>query len=209
MKAALPSLLLLAAVLHAGQASAQDEPRPLKDLSVVKAEPTAPRRPVFGGGDASTPTSFFADWSVTSDSAWTSVPGFETTPHGLRKTTLSPSWLALGPWWQFNVRASTTAPGGIRVTARAGGTAGQRLPASAVDLLDGGPPDPAFAVLDPAMRQTIWSAGIGVDRTFRLGQVDVTLFGEALFVTGDAPGTTAPQNDDTPVRATAGMQLKF
>jgi hypothetical protein len=209
MKVALRALLLLALALHADPASAQDETRPLGDLSVVKTEPVAPPRPVLRGGDASTPASFFADWSVSSDAAWTSVPGFEATPDGLRKSTLSPSWLALGPAWRFTVKASSRGPGGIRLTARAGGTSGQRLPESAAEVLDRGPARPEFATLDPAMRQTIWSAGLLAERTFRLRQLDLTLFGEALLLTGEPPGTKAPKNEKKPLRTTAGMRLEF
>lgn len=163
--------------------------------------------------------SFFDGWSLSGNSKWTDARGFRSSPlRGSATTTsvaLSPSWLALGPTWDFNLRASKTGPGGLRFNARAGGTSGGRLPLFASDFLSGdGPAGPAFEALDPATRGTIWSAGVAVDRVFELGPVDVSVFGEALFISGRAPGEAGGQPPpgvqfDTPIRLTTGVGVKF
>jgi hypothetical protein len=169
----------------------------------LKAKPVPADRPLF------------FDWSLEGSSSWSAAHGFQVRGDGTVAPVpgLSPSWLALGPSWDFNVRAGMTGPGGVRFTAKAGGTSGGRMPLFASPMLvAGGAAGPLNQQLDPAQRDQIWSVGTEVERVFDLGRIDLSLFGEAVYLGGKLPiDTAAPPGvkSDKPLRLMGGAGIKF
>ena len=160
----------------------------------------------------------FHDWSLDGSSSWSGPHGFQMRGDGTMAPVpgLSPSWLALGPSWDFTLRARAQGPGGVTFTAKAGGTSNGRMPLFASPLLVGqGTAGPFNQQLDLAHRDQIWSAGVEVERVFDLGRIDLLLFGEALYLGGQLPGdrSTAPKPPgvkvDKPVRLMGGAGIKF
>ena len=159
----------------------------------------------------------FHDWSLDGSASWSAPHGFQMRGDGTMAPVagLSPSWLALGPSWDFTIRARATGPGGVRFTAKAGGTGNGRMPLFASPLLVGqGTAGPLNQQLDPARRDQIWSAGAEVERVFDLGRIDASLFGEALYLAGSLPGdpkTPKPPGvkSEKPVRLMGGAGIKF
>jgi hypothetical protein len=162
-------------------------------------------------------TPLFFDWSLEGRSSWSAAHGFQIRGDGTAAPVagLSPSWLALGPSWDFTLRASASGPGGVRFTAKGGATHGGRMPVFASPLLVGqGTAGPLNQQLDPAHRGQIWNAGVEAERIFDLGRADVLLFGEALYLAGSKPGNqTRPPlagvKSDKPIRVTGGVGVKF
>jgi hypothetical protein len=162
-------------------------------------------------------TPLFFDWSLDGRSSWSAAHGFQMHGDGTVAPVagLSPSWLALGPSWDFTLRASATGPGGVRFTAKGGATYGGQMPLFASPLLVGqGTAGPLNQQLDLAQRDQLWNAGVEAERIFDLGRVDLLLFGEALYLAGAKPGDqTRPPPPavkfDKPVRVTGGVGVKF
>jgi hypothetical protein len=209
----------------AGQVPAQEAAPSPRGEAVQASEPrrldlTAsgePDRVQVKGGWAPDEKPLFHDWSVDGRSSWSAAHGFQVRGDGTVAPVagLSPSWLALGPAWDFTLRASATGPGGIRFTAKGGATYGGRMPLFASPLLTGeGTAGPLNQQLDLAHRDQIWNAGVEAERIFDLGRVDLLLFGEALYLAGGKPGdqTRPPPAGvtfDKPVRLTGGVGVKF
>jgi hypothetical protein len=208
-----------------GQVSAQ-EPAPPPRSEVAPA--SGPRRLDLSAAGESPPvelkrdwtpgdTPLFFDWSLEGRSSWSAGPGFQMEGDGTVAPVagLSPSWLALGPSWDFTLRASATGPGGVRVTAKGGATSGGRMPLFASPLLVGrGTAGPFNQQLDLAHRDQIWNAGVEAERIFDLGRIDMLLFGEALYLAGGKPddqprSPPAGVKFDKPVRLTSGASVKF
>ena len=159
----------------------------------------------------------FFDWSLEGRSSWSTAHGFQMEGDGSIAPVagLSPSWLALGPSWDFTLRASASGPGGVRFTAKGGATYGGRMPLFASPLLVGrGTAGPLNQQLDPAHRDQIWNAGVEAERIFDLKSADLLLFGEALYLGGSKPGDQtrpppAGAKSDKPIRVTGGVGVKF
>jgi hypothetical protein len=179
------------------------EPHPAREKLKIRSEPA--ERPLFH------------DWSLDGGSSWSAAHGFQIRGDGTIALVpgLSPSWLAMGPSWDFTVRAGATGPGGVRFTAKAGGTSNGRMPLFASPMLvAGGAAGPMNQQLDPAQRDQIWSVGAEVERVFDLGRIDLALFGEALYLGGKRPvetGAAPPPGvkSEKPVRLFGGVGLKF
>lgn len=195
-----------------GESTQASEPRRL-DLSAAGEQPPVELKRDWTPEE----TPLFFDWSLDGRSSWSLAHGFQMQGDGTVAPVagLSPSWLALGPSWDFTVRASATGPGGVRFTAKGGATYGGRMPLFASPLLVGqGTAGPLNQQLDPAQRDQIWNAGVEAERIFDLGQVDMLLFGEGLYLAGGKPGerTRPPPAGvtfDKPVRLTGGVGVKF
>lgn len=162
-------------------------------------------------------TPLLFDWSLEGRSSWSAAHGLQVRGDGTVAPVagLSPSWVALGPSWDFTLRASATGPGSVRFTAKGGATYGGRMPLFASPLLVGqGAAGPLNQQLDLAHRDQIWNAGVEAERIFDLGRVDLSLFGEAVYLAGSRPGdqTRPPPAGikfHKPIRVTGGVGVKF
>ena len=218
-------LIVALEAVVAGQVLAQEPAPPLPGDAVPASEP---RRLDFSAAGEPAPVELkrlwapdeaplFFDWSLDGRSSWSAAHGFQMQGDGTVAPVagLSPSWLALGPSWDFTLRASATGPGGVRFTAKGGATHGGRMPLFASPLLVGqGAAGPLNQQLDLAHRDQVWNAGVEAERIFDLGRIDLLLFGEAVYLAGSRPGDqTRPApagiKFDKPIRVTGGVGVKF
>ncbi len=215
--------MLLLTLMVSGSARAQpaQSPPPQPAASPVsgwevKVEDRA-RVPV--GTDATAPV-VFRGWLFDGRGRWANGRGLpwdvdRTAPAG-SSTGLTPSLTALGPWWAFELRGSRKGPAGLLLSARAGAISGGRAtPTNSPAAGDSVVSSHLADSLDPGARQTIWHAGVAVERGFKLGAADLTFFGEALLEGGSGPAGCRSRPDrcgkklDAPVKVTTGIKVGF
>ena len=176
------------------------------------------RTPVSVGTEA-TETIQFRGWTLGGRGRWVDGRGLpwdvDRAEPSVSSTGLTPSLTALGPWWAFELRGSRKGPAGLLLSARAGAISGWRAtPTYSPAAGDVVSPHLADS-LDPGARQTIWHAGVAVERGFKLGAADLTFFGEALLEGGSGPAGCRSRPDkcgrklDAPVKVTTGIKVGF